>query len=353
MRFPGRSSLQILPNNKIVAEHRLVLLKKRLIRDSELHRKCASFMDDLFEKGHARKVPDEWRDGSHAWYLPLHPVIYPQKPDKVRVVFDCAAKFQSVSLNQQILQGPDLTNSLTGVLTRFRAERTAIMADIEKMFYQVRVPTEDSNYLRFLWWPDGDVNKSPEEFQMLVHLFGGVSSPSCASYALQRTVEDNAEHFDEETVQTVRRNFYVDDCMKSVEGDQRASRLVDQLRQLLAKGGFRLTKWISNSCDVIQSVPVSERVGSIKELDLENLPVERALGMQWDVRSDIFRFKIVVKDRPPTRRGILSVISSIYDPLGFVAPLILPAKAILRDLCQKGLDWDDRISPKDLARWQD
>ena len=341
-----------LPNNKIVAEHRLVLLKKRLIRDSELHRKYASFMDDLFEKGHARKVPDEWRDGSHAWYLPHHPVIHPQKPDKVRVVFDCAAKFQNVSLNQQILQGPDLTNSLTGVLTRFRAERTAIMADIEKMFYQVRVPTEDSKYLRFLWWPDGDVNKSPEEFQMLVHLFGGVSSPSCAGYALQRTVEDNAEHFDEDTVQTVRRNFYVDDCLKSVESDQRASRLVDQLRQLLAKGGFRLTKWISNSCDVIQSVPVSERAGSIKELDLENLPVERALGMQWDVQSDTFRFKIVVKDRPPTRRGILSVISSIYDPLGFVAPLILPAKAILRDLCQKGLDWDDRISPKDLARWQ-
>ena len=121
---------------------------------------------------------------------------------------------------------------------------------------------------------------------------------------------------------------------------------------MLAKGGFRLTKWISNSCDVIQSVPVSERAGSIKELDLENLPVERALGMQWDVQSDTFRFKIVVKDRPPTRRGILSVISSIYDPLGFVAPLILPAKAILRDLCQKGLDWDDRILPKDLARWQ-
>ena len=139
-----------LPNNKIVAEHRLGLLKKRLIRDSELHRKYASFMDNLFEKGHARKIPDEQHDGSPAWYLPHHAVIHPQKPDKVRVAFDCAAKFQNVSLNQQILQGPDLTNSLTGVLTRFRAERTAIMADIEKMFYQVRVPTEDSKYLRFL-----------------------------------------------------------------------------------------------------------------------------------------------------------------------------------------------------------
>ncbi|PFX28501.1 hypothetical protein AWC38_SpisGene6805 [Stylophora pistillata] len=202
----------------------------------------------------------------------------------------------------------------------------AIMADIEKMFYQVQVPTEDSRYLRFLWWPGGDTDKEPEEFQMLVHLFGGVSSPSCANYALQKTADDNAEHFDKDTIQTVKRNFYVDDCLKSVEDNQQASRL---------------------------SVPMSERAGSVKELDLENLPVERALGIQWDVQSDTFRFKIVVKDRPPTRRGILSVISSIYDPLGFIALLILPAKAILRDLCRKGLDWDDRIPHEDLVRWQD
>ena len=133
------------------------------------------------------------------------------------------------------------------------------------------------------------------------------------------------------------QNFYVDDCLKSVVDDQQASRLVDQLRQLLAKGGFRLTKWISNSSAVVQSVPVPERAESVKELDLEKLPIERTIGIQWDVQSDTFRFKIVVKDRPPTRRGIPSIESSIYDTLGFVAPLFLPAKAILRYLCRKGL----------------
>ena len=95
------------------------------------------------------------------------------------------------------------------------------------------------------------------------------------------------------------------------------------------------------------------RERSVREPDLVNLPVERALGIQWGVQSDTFQFKIVVKDRPPTRRGIISVISSIYDPLGFVAPLILPAKIILRDLCRKRLDWDDRISPEDVTRLED
>ena len=72
-----------------------------MLKDPELHRKYSLFMEDVFDKGHAQKVPEDQREGSPAWYLPHHPVIHQQKPDKVRVVFDCAAKFQNVSLNQQ------------------------------------------------------------------------------------------------------------------------------------------------------------------------------------------------------------------------------------------------------------
>ena len=121
-----------------------------------------------------------------------------------------------------INRGCDLTNSLTGVLTRLSAQPIAIMADIEKMFYQLRVPTEDSRYLRFRWWPSGDVVKEPGEFQMLVYLYGGVSSPSCPNYALQKTADNNAEYFDKDTIQTVRTNFYVDGCLKSVEDNRQA-----------------------------------------------------------------------------------------------------------------------------------
>ena len=121
--------------------------------------------------------------------------ISPQKPDKVCVVFDCSAKYRGTSLNDQLLQGPDLTNTLVGVLTRFSEEQVAFMSDIEVMFYQVRVTPRDCNYLRFLWWPKGDLDKEPEEYQMLVHLFGRASSPSCANYALKKRAEDNKEDF--------------------------------------------------------------------------------------------------------------------------------------------------------------
>ena len=162
-----------LPNNKMQAEQRLLSLKKRLARDPELHQKYSAFMEDLLERGYARRVPED-QENKPSCYLPHHPVIHPHKPSKVRVVFDCAVRFQSASLNERILQGPDLTNTLIGVLSRFRQESTAVMADVEQMFYQVLVPVEDCNFLRYLWWPGGDFESVPQEFQMRVHVFGSL-----------------------------------------------------------------------------------------------------------------------------------------------------------------------------------
>lgn len=98
-------------------------------------------MQDYLDKDHAQRIIKNESSSSNTMpvtcirYLPHHPVMQPQKPEKVRVVFDCAAKFQNTSLNDQLLQGPDFTNSLVGVLLRFRQERVAVMADVEKMFY--------------------------------------------------------------------------------------------------------------------------------------------------------------------------------------------------------------------------
>ncbi len=120
--------------------------------------------------------------------------------------------------------------------------------------------------------------QDPVEYRMRVHLFGAVSSPSCCSFAIQKTAEDNKGSCHAETIQTVRHNFYVDDCLKSVESDLIAITLVHQLRQLLVKGGFHLTKWLSNARHVIEAIPESERATTVKNLDFEDLPIERALS---------------------------------------------------------------------------
>ena len=143
--------------------------------------------------------------------------MYHPTKKKVRVVFDCSSKFKGKSLNQELLQGPDLTNQLVGVLTRFRQHPIATMGDISSMFYQVMIPESQRRYVKFLWWRDGNFNNDFEEYEMCAHLFGGTSSPSCANYALRKAATDGEEKYGREAAETLRRNFYVDDMLKSIE----------------------------------------------------------------------------------------------------------------------------------------
>ena len=153
-------------------------------------------------------------------------------------------------------------------MTRFREEEVALSADIECMFHQIRVAPGDQDAFRFLWWPNGDLTQQPVDHRMEVHLFGATSSPSCSNFALRRTAEDNKGEFSEEVVKTVKRNFYVDDCLKSLKSAEDAVEFVDQLQDILSKGGFRLAKWSSNRSEVMDSIPQVERAKSVLDLDL-------------------------------------------------------------------------------------
>ena len=354
--LPWRGQPPYLPNNRVAVEKRLSLLKKRFHRDPEFFARYKAAVNDYIAKGYAKQVPVEelYPNGRPLWYLPHHAVFHPHKPDKLRVVFDCAARFKGTSLNDQLLHGPDLTNSLFGVLQRFCQEPVALVSDIEAMFHQVKVDPLDSDALRFLWWPNDDLSAQPIEYRMEVHLFGSTSSPSCANFCIRKTAQDNIGNFSHQVIDTVLKNFYVDDCLKSVQSSCAAIDLRSQLCELLQKGGFRMTKWSCNSKDVLETIPNADRAPSIFDLDLkaEELPIERTLGVQWSMETDMFIFKLLPKDKPYTRRGILSVTSSIYDPLGIVSPVVLSAKKLIQDLCKQGLSWDEEIKEEAAIRWK-
>lgn len=130
---------------------------------------------------------------------------------------------------------------------------------------------------------------------------------------------------------TIRSNFYVDDCLTSVPSEKQAICLVQELKSACATGGFKLTKWTINSHSVLASLLAEERAKEVKNLDLDKdkLPLKRALGMRWDIESDTFFFMITLKQPSISRRSILSVLNSVYDPLGFLAPVMLTGKGIL------------------------
>lgn len=315
--------------------------------DKEMHR--------LVEARYAESLPQSIQTGipGKIWYLPHHPVLNQNKPEKVRIVFDCAATYHDISLNSQVMQGLDLNNKLTGVLLWFRHHKIALMADIESMFHQVKVVPEDRDVLLFLWWMDGDYTQEPTTYRMTVHLFGGVWSPSCAGYALQWTFEDYRQDITEE-VRNARHNFYVDDLLISIPSKDKAVEMTQQLRQLLEKGGFRLTKWICNDKSVLNTIPQMERATGVREINLKDgkLPSERALGILWNLETDELAVRIQTPQRQETKRGLLSMISSIYDPLGVIAPVLIKAKLIFQDECRRQAGWDEPLTEINKTLWK-
>ena len=356
MPLPFKDDNIHLPNNKALALERLHQLKRRLQRDINYREDYLSFMNDLFEKGYATEVPPSEleSDEGHVWYIPHHGVYHPKKPGKIRVVFDCSARYKGQSLNDRLLEGPNLTNLLIGVLCRFRQEPIAFICDVEAMFHQFKVNKEHRSFLRFLWWDKGDFDNEPMEYHMNVHLFGASSSPGCANYGLKQIASDCEAQYGTPVMNFIHHNFYVDDGLKSVSKVQEAVSLIKNARDVCATGGLRLHKFISNSKEVMKSIPSVDRAKGVQDFELWQgpLPVEKALGAQWCIESDSFSFRITLKDKPFTRRGILATVNSVYDPLGFIAPVILVGKIILQDMCRDHADWDDILPDSLKSRWE-
>ena len=340
------------PDNKKQALFRAEHLKRKMNRNEKYMEDYKKFVNDLIEKNYAKRVEDDRSNSAgHTWYIPHHGVYHPVKPDKIRVVYDCYAKFKNVSLNERLMQGPNLTSSLLGVLIRFREQPFAIMADIEKMFYQVHVPSRHRSLLRFLWWPNGDIQQDLKEYQVNVHLFGAISSPSCANYALRRSARDFGNDFHPDVRLSIAKSFYVDDYLKSCSTAEELFAITQGVKDCCAKGGFRLTGFVSNSLDTLTGLPEADCVFPDKvDLTRDSPAPQRALGVQWNIRNDTLSFRIDIRQGPATRRGIRTV-SAVYDPLGFGAPFILPAKILLQDLCRIKLGWDDQIPEVYLRKW--
>ena len=335
-----------LTYNRELAVSRLISMEKKFRSNHDFAKLYRDQIEEYIKLGDARKLTNKEKQQTTAVtnYIPHHGVLNPNKPGKVRVVFDAAAKFKNTSLNDNLLTGPDLLNNLITVLCKFRLGKHAVIADIEKMFHQVKVKEKDRDALRFVWRDQEDADIG--DYVMNVHLFGKTDSPCCANWALRRTTDGHTG----EIVKIIEESFYMDDYLDSFDSEDKAIGICKILIQVLADGGFRLTKWSSNSSNILKLLPSNEIKTSIN-LDLDELPIERALGMLWNPNTDEFGFKTILKNFPDSKRGILSLIGSIFDPLGIVTPSILEGKLLMQSLWQLKLDWDSPLPDDVRERW--
>ncbi|XP_071991443.1 uncharacterized protein [Engystomops pustulosus] len=350
--LPFKLQRQPFPNNRELAYRRFVSLKHNLEKKPEMRDQFFTFMEKIFENKHAEVAPT-LKDSEECWYLPIFGVYHPKKPGQIRVVFDSSAKYNGVSLNDVLLSGPDLNNRLLGVLLRFRKDSVAFTADIQQMFYCFLVKKEHRIFLRFFWYKDNDPSKGITEYRMKVHVFGNSPSPAVAIYGLRQSAQEGEQKYGSDIRLFIEKDFYVDDCLKSMPTDESAISLLSRTQKMLASSNLRLHKIASNSQKLLEAFPTQDHANDLKDLDLgtDFLPMQRSLGLLWDLKFDTFTFQISGEEKPFTRRGVLSTISSLYDPLGFVAPILIQGKAILRDLTRETSDWDDPLPIEKSELW--
>lgn len=140
-------------------------LCKTLKKKPEMREHYVDFMGKIFSKGHAEPAP-ALTLAQECWYLPSFGAYHPQKPGKIRVVFDSSAQCDNVSLNDVPLKGPGLNNTLVGVLMRFRSDPYAVMADMKQMVYNFVVREDHRNYLRLLWFKNHNLDGKALEFML-------------------------------------------------------------------------------------------------------------------------------------------------------------------------------------------
>ena len=342
-----------MPDNRLGALRRLERAEQSLQRNPAKAQKYQDIIDNYVSAGHARKLEDSEVAVANPrrWFLPHHSVSNPNKPGKIRMVFDAAAEFKGTSLNKKLLTGPDLLQELPGILIRFREKLNAIAGDIDQMFLQVKIQKQDQPALSFLW-RDLERDRPPDTYEMTKAIFGAKCSPAIASHALQKAMRNDEDGMHPWTADQLSKQFYMDDYIASEESPESAKRLLHTVTSLAASGGFQLRKWMSNSREVLASVPAADRAHPEADLSTPLHP-GRVLGLLWDTETD------VVSVQPPekqtistTKRSVLSSIASTFDPLGLVAPFTLQAKLLMQDLWRKQLPWDATLTDDDLHRWR-
>ena len=343
--IPWKDGRPGLPNNRFVATKRLESTLRKLER-TDMFKRYDEGIQKYLDDGHAEYVPEDalGRNDGAVWYLPHHGVYQAEK-DKLRIVHDCSALYQGISLNNSCFRGPVLVNRLQSVLLRFRQHAYAWTADVTAMYLQVVIPEEDRDCLRFLWVRDGKI----VELRMTRHLFGGVWCSSSSAYALLRTLEDFRP--EPQVCDVVSRAMYVDDLLSSQPDPEFMYNLLLGVCKVLIQGGFPLSKHMVNVPAILDRIPEEERAKEARVIT--DVLKCKTLGIRWDVILDVFRYlRDVIACVTVSKRVMLSQVSSTYDPLGLVIPIVILGRMLFQRAVRMGLGWDDPVPPGLLESWR-
>ncbi|XP_074031706.1 uncharacterized protein [Leptinotarsa decemlineata] len=352
----------VLPESRTNALKRLNYIERKMDRDEKYGEIYCEKIQDMEKKGYIKKLTKKEANNVNekTWYLPHFGVTNVNKPNKLRIVFDASVRSHGVSLNDNLLTGPDLYNSMNDILLNFRIKKYAFTADIKEMFLQVKVRPEDCSAQRILW-RGKDRRIEPDTYEIVVVFFGSTCGPCLAQEAKNRNAEDFREEFPEAATAIIQQH-YMDDYLGSADTLEESISLIKDVIHVHKAGGFVICNWITNHEKISQSIDVSLLASGGKNMEKNGeFVLERILGVFWNPHDDTFSFQtkfqkidsdILEHLRRPTKREILKVLMSIFDPLGFLANFLIQGKILLQDIWRSQIGWDDEISDCMDEKWQ-
>lgn len=361
--YPWKRDPNLLPDNKSLALKRLEGTERRLKSSPDQGESYDKQMKEMLEMNFCRKLSQEDMGNFEGpvHYIPHHAVLRPEsKSTPVRIVFNSSSVFQGHKLNDYWMKGPDLLNSLFGVLLRFREREVALLGDISKMYHRILIPVQDQHVHRFLW-QNLETHREPDVYVKTVLTFGDKPAPAMAQTALKKTAKENASGYPE-AAEVLQKNTYMDDICDSVNTVAEAKQLAKDLDIILKTGGFNVKGWISNKS--LEDHEQSEKPAEMAVFR-ENV-AEKVLGMAWNNQADTLTFNVdsdaidhvigggqLSSEGKLTKRVLLSQVARIYDPLGLAAAFLIRAKIGLQELWQAGVDWDEDAPPAVREKWKD
>ena len=247
-------------------------------------------------------------------------------------------------INSELEKGPSLIADLPTLLRQFRAHEIGITGDISKAFHQLVVRPEDRDMMRFLWFRKGS------RTQLITLRLARVPFGTClAPFQLFGTLFLHLQNHQHPTAKDTINKLYSDNLVTSVK--ENALEFILDTVKILNDGGFTLKKFSSNSKALAQELEARDL------LNVSEKEVTRVLGMSWDLFADSLQFCKPSAKRDEKmkvcRRSILQTLPRHYDPLGILAPVLMPGVAFLSELCERQYGWDEELSKEDLARWTD
>ena len=356
--LPWKEFHEPLADNYILSVKRLKGLLQRLKHDPEILTEYDRTIQEQLAKGIIKPVSMDEKTANQVHYLPHHGVVRHDKSiTKLRIVYDASSKASGPSLNECLYKGPKFHQLILDLLIRFRCYKVGLIADVEKAFLMISVDEKDRDVLRFIWVDD--VNKSNPDlraYRFTRVVFGVSSSP----FLLNATVKYHLERFldsNEDTVKRLLQSTYVDDIISGADSDQEAFELYTQAKEIFRQG-FNLRKFLSNSQALQARVEsAEEQLGSGQVTDLTPAKQEvKVLGVTWNPHNDTLVFdlsdlSLVANTLQLTKRNLVSLIGTFYDPLGFLAPITVTYKVLFQKLCQSKVDWDCDLPEELLKEW--